>query len=80
MVLSFYSNEQSFDTIESLQETVNEIIGTGVDYMNTFLSVSCVETIRRVYPCISVLDEMCVVACRMEIPSSVNLRKSQILR
>lgn len=47
VVLSFYSNEQSFDTIESLQDTVEEIIDTGVDYMNDFLSVSHV-TFKRV--------------------------------
>ena len=39
VVLSFYSNEQSFDTIESLQTTMNGIVGTAVDYINAFLDV-----------------------------------------
>jgi prominin 1 len=37
VVLSFYSNEQSYDTIESFQQSVNSIVGTAVDYMNSFI-------------------------------------------
>ena len=46
VVLSFYSNEQSYDTIESLQETVNEIIDIALNYVDNFLSVCYVHILH----------------------------------
>ena len=43
VVLSFVTNERSYDSIDSLQETVNGIIDTAVDYMDDIINV-CVDT------------------------------------
>lgn len=38
VVLSFVTNERSYDSIDSLQETVNGIIDTAVDYMDDIIN------------------------------------------
>jgi ribose/xylose/arabinose/galactoside ABC-type transport system permease subunit len=40
VVFAFFSNEQTFRSLENFQESVNEVADTGVNYINDTIRVS----------------------------------------
>ena len=48
MVLAFYSNQQSFDTIEEFKESLGDITDTAVGYVDNTLNV-CALVIMYLY-------------------------------
>ena len=62
VVLSFYSNEQSYDAIESFQGSVNTIIDTAVDYVDGFVNVSDIHV--HVHTC-TYMYNLCTVTLYM---------------
>ena len=40
VVFAFFSNEQTFHSLENFQESINEVADTGVNYVNDTVRVS----------------------------------------
>ena len=57
VVLSFYSNQQSYDSIESLRDSVEEISDTAVGYVGSILDVrTCTVHIRRLHSILTMIS------------------------
>ena len=40
VIFAFFSNEQTFRSLENFQESINEVAGTGVNYVKDTVRVS----------------------------------------
>ena len=58
VIFAFFSNEQTFRSLENFQESINDVADTGVNYVNDTIRVSCTGAKKHVWLCQTTFIQM----------------------